>query len=78
MARPGRHQSERVLKRNTTKVKAVAPVSGDMRLRGGALPESMWRVGIQHPSERHGYEALTLLADGRSLRTPGFPAVVPA
>ena len=25
---------------------------GDMRLRGGALPESVWRVGIQHPLER--------------------------
>jgi thiamine biosynthesis lipoprotein len=23
---------------------------GDMRLRGGALPEHRWRVGIQHPS----------------------------
>lgn len=22
---------------------------GDIRLRGGALPESVWRVGIQHP-----------------------------
>ncbi len=25
---------------------------GDMRLRGGALPENVWRVGIQHPLER--------------------------
>lgn len=25
---------------------------GDMRLRGGALPEPVWRVGIQHPAER--------------------------
>ena len=119
---------------------------GDMRLRGGALPRPVWRVGIQHPAERQqvvavvagdelavatsgayargehvvdphtrrppagvlsvtitgadlatadayataafamgldgpawtarlrGYEALTLLADGRSLRTAGFPA----
>jgi thiamine biosynthesis lipoprotein len=119
---------------------------GDMRLRGGALPQPLWRVGIQHPSERQqvvavvagdelavatsgtyargehvvdphtrrppagvlsvtitgadlatadayataafamglsgppwtarlrGHEAMTLLADGRSLRTPGFPA----
>ncbi len=118
---------------------------GDIRLRGGALPEAVWRVGIQHPSEPQqivavvagddlavatsgayargchvfdphthrppegvlsvtisgpdlatadafataafamgvagpawtarlrGYEALTLLADGRSLRTPGVP-----
>ena len=117
---------------------------GDMRLRGGALPAPVWRVGIQHPARRdrivavvagddlavatsgayargdhvidprtgrppegvlsvtitgpdlgtadayataafamgtagpawtarlRGYEALTLLADGRSLRTPGF------
>ena len=25
---------------------------GDIRLRGGALPERCWRVGIQHPLER--------------------------
>ena len=25
---------------------------GDIRLRGGALPESIWRIGIQHPLER--------------------------
>jgi thiamine biosynthesis lipoprotein len=120
---------------------------GDIRLRGGAVPESVWRVGIRHPSDplalvgvvagddlavatsgayargAHvldphtgrppegvlsvtvtgpdlatadafataafamgrngpawtarlaGYEALTLLSDGRSLRTPGFPLV---
>jgi len=119
---------------------------GDMRLRGGALPQPVWRVGIQHPAERQqvvavvagdelavatsgayargehvvdphtrrppagvlsvtitgadlatadayataafamglsgppwtarlrGYEALTLRADGRSLRTAGFPS----
>jgi thiamine biosynthesis lipoprotein len=117
---------------------------GDIRLRGGALPEPVWRVGIQHPHDRRqvvavvagddlavatsgayargrhvvdphtqrppegvlsvtitgpdlatadayataafamglrgpawtarlrGYEALTLLEDGRTLRTPGF------
>jgi FAD:protein FMN transferase len=120
---------------------------GDIRLRGGALPLTVWRVGIQHPSERErvaavlessdlavatsgayergehvvdphtrqpstgvlsvtvtgpdlatadayataafamgprgarwttslaGYEAMTILADGRVLRTRGFPAV---
>ena len=119
---------------------------GDMRLRGGALPEPAWRVGIQHPenpdqivavvagddlavatsgayargdhvldphthrppegvlsvtitgrdlatadayataafamglggpawtARLRGYEAMTLLADGRSLRTRGFGA----
>ena len=124
---------------------------GDIRLRGGALPEPVWRVGIRHPSDPlaivgvvvgddvavatsgayargahivdphtrrppegvlsvtvtgpdlatadafataafamgrdgpawtarlSGYEALTLLDDGRSLRTPGFSlAYVPA
>jgi thiamine biosynthesis lipoprotein len=25
---------------------------GDLRLRGGALPDDRWRVGIQHPRER--------------------------
>ena len=25
---------------------------GDVRVRGGALPEDVWRVGIQHPLER--------------------------
>jgi len=120
---------------------------GDIRLRGGALPENVWRVGIQHPLERDrvaavvetrdlavatsgayergehvidphtrrpptgvlsvtvtgpdlatadayataafamgsrgalwtarlsGYEAMTILADGRVLSTPNFPAV---
>lgn len=120
---------------------------GDIRLRGGALPASTWRVGIQHPQDRlqvvaviesadlavatsgayargshvfdphthrppEGvlsvtvtgadlgtadayataafamgpagppwtarlgcYEALTILADGRTMRTPGFPGV---
>lgn len=119
---------------------------GDIRLRGGALPERVWRIGIQHPQHRQqivavvegddlaiatsgayargehvfdphtrrppegvlsvtvtgrdlatadayataafamgvrgpawtarlrGYEAMTLLADGQSLRTPGFGA----
>jgi thiamine biosynthesis lipoprotein len=118
---------------------------GDVRLRGGALPETCWRLGIQHPLERDrvaaviesrdlaiatsgtyergehivdphtgrppvgvlsitivgpelgtadayattafamgargaqwtaglsGYEAMTILADGRVLSTPGFP-----
>jgi thiamine biosynthesis lipoprotein len=119
---------------------------GDIRLRGGALPAPVWRIGIQHPGDRRqvvavvtgddlavatsgayargdhvldphtrrppdsvlsvtvtgrdlatadayataafamgergpawtarlrGYEAMTLLGDGRSLRTPGFNA----
>ena len=120
---------------------------GDMRLRGGALPETVWRVGIQHPADRakvvavvaaddlavatsgayargehvvdphtllpptgvlsvtitgaelattdayataafamglagplwtarlRGHEAMSMLADGTALRTPGFPSV---
>jgi thiamine biosynthesis lipoprotein len=119
---------------------------GDIRVRGGALPQHVWRVGIQHPTSRDevvavvagdnlaiatsgayargnhifdphtrrppegvlsvtitgpdlatadayataafamgicgpawtarlsGYEAMTLLADGSLLRTPGFPS----
>jgi FAD:protein FMN transferase len=121
---------------------------GDIRLKGGALPAPVWRVGIQHPNDRQriaavvvgddlavatsgtyargehvldphthrppqgvlsvtvtgrdlatadafataafamgpegpawtarlrGYEAMTLMADGRSLSTPRFPSAV--
>jgi FAD:protein FMN transferase len=31
---------------------------GDIRLRGDALPEAAWRVGIQHPSVRAGVAAI--------------------
>jgi thiamine biosynthesis lipoprotein len=31
---------------------------GDIRLRGGALPDPVWRVGIQHPVERQGVAAV--------------------
>jgi thiamine biosynthesis lipoprotein len=31
---------------------------GDIRLRGGALPDTVWRVGIQHPSVREGVAAI--------------------
>lgn len=33
-------------------------VAGDMRLRGGALPEQCWSVGIQHPLERDSIAAV--------------------
>jgi thiamine biosynthesis lipoprotein len=31
---------------------------GDIRLRGGALPDTVWRVGIQHPGVREGVAAI--------------------
>jgi FAD:protein FMN transferase len=31
---------------------------GDIRLRGGALPDAAWRVGIQHPAVRGGVVAV--------------------
>lgn len=31
---------------------------GDIRLRGGALPDATWRVGIQHPVVRDGVAAV--------------------
>ena len=31
---------------------------GDIRLRGGALPDATWRVGIQHPAVREGVAAV--------------------
>ena len=31
---------------------------GDIRLRGGALPDPVWRVGIQHPAVRDGVAAI--------------------
>jgi thiamine biosynthesis lipoprotein len=31
---------------------------GDLRLRGGALPDAAWRVGIQHPTVRNGVAAI--------------------
>jgi thiamine biosynthesis lipoprotein len=37
---------------------------GDLRLRGGALPDDAWRVGIQHPHERSGVAAVV---EGRDL-----------
>lgn len=33
-------------------------VAGDMRLRGRAVPESCWSVGIQHPLERESIAAV--------------------
>ena len=36
---------------------------GDMRLRGRAVPERWWRVGIQHPHERHRLAAVVAASD---------------
>jgi thiamine biosynthesis lipoprotein len=37
---------------------------GDIRLRGGARPEPVWRVGVQHPRERH---RIAAVVEGRDL-----------
>jgi thiamine biosynthesis lipoprotein len=37
---------------------------GDIRLRGGALPERSWRVGIQHPLDR---SAIAAVIEARDL-----------
>jgi thiamine biosynthesis lipoprotein len=36
---------------------------GDMRLRGGALSDSAWRVGIQHPTRRKQIAAVVASSD---------------
>jgi thiamine biosynthesis lipoprotein len=41
----------------------VVNAGGDIRLRGGALPEKVWRVGIQHPLERELVAAVVQSAD---------------
>ena len=43
---------------------------GDMRLRGGALPASAWRVGIQHPANRHQIVAV-VAGDDLAVATSG-------
>jgi thiamine biosynthesis lipoprotein len=43
---------------------------GDIRLRGGALPEAVWRVGIQHPLER-GRVAAVVVARDLAVATSG-------
>ncbi len=43
---------------------------GDMRLRGGALPERQWRVGIQHPLLRQEVAAV-IVADDLAVATSG-------
>jgi thiamine biosynthesis lipoprotein len=36
---------------------------GDVVVRGGARPDPVWRVGIQHPFDRHAVAAVTVAAD---------------
>jgi len=43
---------------------------GDLRLRGGALPASVWRIGIQHPGEREQVVAV-VSGDDRAVATSG-------
>jgi thiamine biosynthesis lipoprotein len=43
---------------------------GDMRLRGRAVPELCWRVGIQHPRER-GHVAAVVEAGDLAIATSG-------
>ena len=41
-----------------------ANAGGDIRLRGGALPEPCWRVGIQHPTLPDRVAAVVELSEG--------------
>jgi FAD:protein FMN transferase len=43
---------------------------GDIRLRGGALPEPVWRVGIQHPNEPQQFVAV-VVGDDLAVATSG-------
>jgi thiamine biosynthesis lipoprotein len=43
---------------------------GDVRVRGGALPEVYWRVGIQHPYERDKVAAVVATSD-QAIATSG-------
>jgi thiamine biosynthesis lipoprotein len=46
-----------------------------------AYATAAFAMGVAGPAwtaRLRGYEAMTLLADGRSLRTPGFPVAEPA
>jgi len=43
---------------------------GDIRLRGGALPDAVWRVGIQHPVVREGVAAI-VESDDLAVATSG-------
>ena len=36
---------------------------GDVRVRGGALPQASWRVGIQHPLQRDKVAAVVVASD---------------
>jgi len=43
---------------------------GDIRLRGGARPDPVWRVGIQHPGVREGVAAI-VAGDDLAVATSG-------
>jgi FAD:protein FMN transferase len=43
---------------------------GDIRVKGGALPESVWRFGIQHPRDRTQIVAV-VVADNLTIATSG-------
>jgi thiamine biosynthesis lipoprotein len=37
---------------------------GDVRIRGGALPDETWRIGIRHPTE---HDKVAAVVEGRDL-----------
>jgi len=43
---------------------------GDIRLRGGALPDPVWRIGIQHPQDRQQIVAV-VAGDDLAIATSG-------
>jgi thiamine biosynthesis lipoprotein len=53
-------------------------ITGPDLATADAYATAAFAMGLAGPAwtaRLRGYEALTLLADGRSLRTPGFPSV---
>lgn len=44
---------------------------GDIRVRGGALPDSRWRIGIQHPLQRDAIADI-VVADDLAIATSGM------
>ena len=51
-SRAGRSTAPRICSTRRASRNYAVNAGGDIRLRGGAVPEPLWRVGIQHPQIR--------------------------